>query len=294
MSLSGIVALGDFQSWTGNDEHNSVSGHRMRLLILYSGLILAFLLPVAVLADSIQVLELKNKPATDVIPLIEPLLQKNDAVTGTGYQLILRTDQATLGQIKALLDKIDTRPRNLLITVRNNTQQSRSHRGIDASGQVIIGDHDRADVNIRSTDRRNTRDSDVLQSITVLEGQRATIGSGQSIPYRSQQVYRNGRWVTVYENVEFEDVGNSVYVVPTVQGERVRLSIEPEYSSFDRRSGDIQYQSLDTVIVGKLGEWISLGIIDEDIQSSRNGIVSTHRSRKNTYANIEVKVEIKE
>ena len=264
------------------------------MLFQIAGVILFALFTGVLHAGSIQVLELNHKTASELIPLIKPMLSEGDAITGTGYQLILRTDKATLTQIKSLLQQIDTRPRNLLISVRNNTQQSGRDRELGASGSVVIGDHDRTDIRVYGTDRRNTRDSDVLQKITVLEGERAMVGSGQSVPFRTRQVYRNGRWVTVHENVQFEDVGNSVYVVPSLQGDRVRLSIEPVYSNIEDGSGNIHYQAVNTIVTGRLGEWISLGGIDENIQSRDSGIVSTYRRRKDSYANIEVKVEIKE
>ncbi|HIP67303.1 MAG TPA: hypothetical protein EYH06_01770 [Chromatiales bacterium] len=261
----------------------------MKVVSLFFLILLA---PYFVAAGDINVIDLNNKTAEEIIPLIEPLLQKNDALTGTGYQLILRTDKSTLQQIKKLLDKIDTRPRNLLISVRNNTRESGTDRGINTSGSVIVGDHSHADVAVHGLDRRGNRDSDVLQKIRVLEGERATISAGKSVPYRTRQVYQHGHWVTVRETVDYEDVGNSFYVLPRVQGQRVTLEIEPAYSNLNERNGQIQYQSLETQVSGKLGEWISLGNIDQSSNTKEKGILSTRDRRQDIHSNIEVKVEI--
>lgn len=263
----------------------------MKVVFIFFLLLLA---PCFVVAGDINVIDLNNKTAEDVIPLIEPLLQKGDALTGTGYQLILRTDKATLQQIKALLDKIDTRPRNLLISVRNNTRESSRDRGVSSSGSVTIGDHSNTNINIHGLDRRGNRDSDVLQKIRVLEGERATISAGKSVPYRTRQIYQHGHWVTVRETVDYEDVGNRFYVLPRVQGERVTLKIEPEYSSINERNGQVQYQSLETQVSGKLGEWISLGNIDQSSNTKESGILSTRDRRQDIRSNIEVKVEIQQ
>ena len=263
----------------------------MKVVSLIFLLLLASLI---VSAGDINVIDLNNRTAEDVIPLIEPLLQESDALTGTGYQLILRTDKATLRQIEALLDKIDTRPRNLLVSVRNVTDQHIRDRGVVTSGSVTIGDHSDTQINIHGTDRRSRGDSDVLQKVRVLEGERAFISAGESVPYRSRQIYQNGHWVTVHETVDYEDAGNSFYALPHVQGERVMLEIEPVYSSVDRRNGNIQYQSVETRVSGKLGEWIPLGVIDEQEQTRSNGLLSTHRTERETRSNIEVKVELLE
>lgn len=263
----------------------------MKVVSLFLLIILA---PCFVAAVDINVIDLNNRTAEDVIPLIEPLLQKDDALTGTGYQLILRTDKATLRQIKTLLDKIDTRPRNLLISVRNNTRESGMDQGINTSGSVTIGDRTDANVSIYGLDRRGNRDSDVLQKIRVLEGERATISAGKSVPYRTRQIYQHGHWVTVRETVDYEDVGNRFYVLPRVQGERVTLKIEPEYSSINERNGQVQHQSLETQVSGKLGEWISLGNINQTSKTKENGILSTRDRRQDIRSNIEVKVEIQQ
>ena len=39
--------------------------------------------------DPLQIIDLKNRPADEIIPVIKPMLKPNDAITGTGYQLFL-------------------------------------------------------------------------------------------------------------------------------------------------------------------------------------------------------------
>ena len=46
--------------------------------------------------DPLQIIDLKNRPADEIIPVIRPMLKPNDAITGTGFQLFLRTDAKTL------------------------------------------------------------------------------------------------------------------------------------------------------------------------------------------------------
>ncbi len=245
-----------------------------------------------VAAGDINVIDLRNKTAEDMIPLIEPLLQEGDALTGSGYQLILRTDRATLQQIEKLLEKIDTRPRNLLISVRRVSRETGRNTGVHTTGNVTIGDRPGANVEIHATDRHARRGSDVLQKVRVLEGERATISTGESVPYRTRQVYQHGHWVTVRETVDYEDIGNSFYVRPLVQGDRVTLDIEPAWSDLDRDRGHIRYQSVDTRVSGRLGEWIPLGNIEASSSETGSGILSTHQRRQESRSRLEVKVEV--
>lgn len=43
--------------------------------------------------DELRVIELKHRPAHEVILLVQPLLTPGDAISGTGFKLIVRTSE---------------------------------------------------------------------------------------------------------------------------------------------------------------------------------------------------------
>ena len=56
----------------------------------YLLLCLLMLLAAPVQADSINTIQLQNRPAEEVIPITKPMLGPNDSVTGQGFKLFLR------------------------------------------------------------------------------------------------------------------------------------------------------------------------------------------------------------
>ncbi|MCA1805702.1 MAG: hypothetical protein LC646_10295 [Xanthomonadaceae bacterium] len=94
---------------------------------LHRWLLILLLLPALGLADDtrIQVIDLQGRSAQEMIPLIQPLLDEGDAITGTGYQLILRTRPENLARIEAVVKRLDQAPKRLRITVHRGELDTR-------------------------------------------------------------------------------------------------------------------------------------------------------------------------
>jgi len=57
------------------------------------------------------------------------------------------------------------------------------------------------------------------------------------------------------------------------------------------RRGVINTQQADTVVRGRLGEWISLGGIDESSTTRQGGLGRSHSARSSVTRQVEVRVE---
>ena len=68
-------------------------------------------------AESIATIELQNRPADEIIPLVKPMLGPGDAITGQGFQLFLRAPPDTQAQVKQMIGALDVAPKMLLISV---------------------------------------------------------------------------------------------------------------------------------------------------------------------------------
>ena len=90
----------------------------------------------------LEVIPLRYRMAQEVIPIIEPMLAREGSVSGFQGQLVVRTTPANLDEIKRILASIDTMPRQLLITVRQDADVDRSRSAAEVSGSVG-GDHGR-------------------------------------------------------------------------------------------------------------------------------------------------------
>ena len=116
----------------------------MTVLLLCAALGALLPAPRAQAADmSIHVIQLHNRTADEVIPLIKPFLAPGAAASGTGYKLIVKTTPDNLQAIRTLLNDIDGGLRQLLITVRQNAAGSGNQVGTGVSGEIGVGGHGR-------------------------------------------------------------------------------------------------------------------------------------------------------
>jgi len=254
--------------------------------------------------DPLQIIDLKNRPATEVIPIIKPMLKANDAITGTGFQLFLRTDAKTLEEVTRLLQVMDKAPRNLIIKVRNNLDSESKSTDFNTSGnykigddtQVVVGDRPPKDegTKVRINSTRSSTDRNSEHMIRVIEGGKAFITAGEIKPYEHRTIIRHRYGVSVYDNVDYQDVTSGFYVTPRLVGDnKVSLHVQPHYrTASEVEHGTVDVQEADTTLEARLGEWIQIGGIDTDAKSKGSGILSTSRNSNNTRSNIYLKVDL--
>lgn len=271
-------------------------------------LALLLLLPLSALAAKLEVIELKHRSAEELLPIVRPLLDKDGVASGMDYRLILRTSPRNLAEIRKLLGSIDVAPRKLRITVMQDVDRDTIERLTSVSGSVgrnpritLPGsgggagieagqgrDRLRADVvSTRSLDMgRNS------QQLQVLEGNRALVRTGQSVPLPQRQVIQNSWGSQVIDTTEYREVERGFYVLPRVNGDRVTLEISAQNDAQVR--GDplaVNTQQASSTLSGRLGEWIELGgtgmreTVDEGTISSRSA------ARKSEQRSVLIRVE---
>ena len=284
---------------------------------LIAGLSLVVLTGVAAHAQNtvLEVIPLRYRMAQEVIPIIQQMLAREGSVSGFQGQLVVRTTPANLDEIKRILASIDTAPRQLLITVRQDADVDRSRSAAEVSGSVG-GDHGRVTVPGSQDPRggsvvlRNDDDSVRLQvlegtgsqsdrntqSVRVLEGREAFIGVGQSVPVRERQVQRSvvgGRVVEqVVESTQYRDATTGFYVLPRVSGDRVTLDISAQRESLSRPvQGGVNVQSVVTTISGRLGEWMEIGGIGQDASGRQSVLLGRTTTTARDSQRVLIKVE---
>ncbi len=253
--------------------------------------------------DPLQIIDLKNRPADEIIPVIKPMLKPDDAITGTGFQLFLRTDAKTLEEVTRLLQVMDKAPRNLVIKVRNNLDSESNSTDFNAAGNYEIGDDVRVVVGdrppkdkgtkVRINSNRNSTDRNTEHMIRVIEGGQAFITAGEIRPYEHRTIITHNHGVSVYDSVDYQDITSGFYVTPRLTGNNsVSLQVQPHYRSInEERAGTIDVQESDTTVEARLGEWIQIGGIDTDASSKDSGILNTSRSSKNIRSDVFIKVD---
>lgn len=238
------------------------------------------LLPCLAYADEIEVIALKHRSADEVLPIIRPLLDHDAVASGIDYQLILRTSEKNLQQIRKLLERIDIPPRRLQISVMQNVDSETVARLTEISGSIGAGrdarisvpgsgnrsglnvevgqGRDRLNANVIST--RTLEDERKTQQIQVLEGGRALVSSGQSVPITQRQVIQQPWGTQIVESIQYQDVSSGFFVQPRLNGDIVTVEISAQNDSLAPNIGNsLRVQQTSTTVSGRLGEWLVVG-----------------------------------
>ncbi len=263
----------------------------------------------------LEVVSLRYRTAAEVIPILQPMLAREGSLSGYQGQLVVRTTPANLEEIKRVLASLDTAPRQLVITVRQEAEAGRSASAAEVSGSVG-GDHGRVtipggrdprgggSVVLRDRDdnvRLNVREGSGsqadrnTQTVRVMEGREAFVRIGQSVPVRERQVQRSvvgGRVVEkTVETTQFRDTTDGIYVLPRVSGDRVTLDISAQRESLSRAHGGVNVQGLVTTVSGRLGEWIEIGGASRDASAQQSVLLGRTATAARDSRRVLIKVE---
>jgi type II secretory pathway component GspD/PulD (secretin) len=274
----------------------------------YGFLVFLLTAPTVMAQEKLEVIPLKNRRVEDVIPIIRPLLGRNEKVSGMRDQLIVRASPIKLREIKTLLEKIDAQLTNLRITVKQGfrSQLNKMEQEIEAAipigeaGRVIINPGDKGGLIIggkaekgsirgRFLQRKASLDEMNTQVVTTLEGNAATIYFTRRIPLKETRSFSTGNKVTQLESIRFRDVRSGFMVLPQIRGDQVILEISPQQSRIT--NGEIETVGLNTIVRGRIGEWIELGGLNQNRNEQSSGIASRNTSGQVEKRSVFIKVE---
>lgn len=202
-------------------------------------------------AEEIAVIELRHRPAAELVPLLQPLLEPHDSLVPNHHQLIIKASPATINAVRTVLDQIDQRPHRLRISVAQGRQLTAAAlnggiatgAGTGGRGVAVRGE--------LSASRQQDRNQ-ASQFVQTLDGQSARIEMGQAVPLFYPDGYYGG-------GVTYQPVTTGFAVTPRLTGERaVQIAIEP-WSDQLEHGGIINTQSLSTRLRAPLGTWVELG-----------------------------------
>ena len=269
--------------------------------------LLAFslLLLSAAQAASITTIQLQNRPAEEIIPIVKPLLGPGEVITASGFKLFLRASPASVEQVRDIVDALDIAAKMLQISVFQGTERDLKTVAISGNLQIEGGDAN-VDVgggvgsggkqaagnitynsgnvsgDINASNSRSSQASNPLHQLRVTEGTEGFIQTGNQVAYSS---YNNG--------TEFKDVTTGFYVLPRIRGSGVTLKVRPfKNSQSNTRAGNIETQSANTTISGRLGEWLPLGGVSEQFKRSQSGIGSSSSSEGSNKSSIWIRADL--
>lgn len=277
------------------------AGRAWRLLPLLA--LLAFACGAQPDVQTLEIVPLQHRDYTEIRPLIEPLLAPGATLTGSGSQLILRTTPANLADLRRAIAALDTRQQRLRILVSQSriNDSAFDSFGIDARLQdgdagIAIGNPPGGpghSVSARIARTHGQAEGDNLYSVLALDGQPAFVDTGEARPqpYVSQQWGPYGG--IVQGGVDFAQTRSGFYVTPRLRGDEVTLEVASQREDFARDgAGSITTSGVDTVVNGRLGEWLPLGGVAETTAGDQSGLIAHTRRRDNTHTGYWVRVDL--
>jgi hypothetical protein len=271
------------------------------LLLLCAGISLA-------MADTLHVIALHHRPASELQPLIQPLLLPDEGISGSGYQLILHASESRRREIERLIANLDVAARQLTITLRQGVVHSdrRAHDagsakidldrghiavGRDAPAAAVMDKRGHYSLGYRGARRTSSSDGVHMQILRVQDGQRAFIRMGRSVPTVEKILTLSGRRAVLAKSVRLEDVTTGFDLLPRVHGDRVQLEITPRLASGIGRDGSYRFQELQTTVNVRLGEWIDLGELMQQSSQVNRAILQGDRFQSGERVVFSLKVD---
>ena len=264
-------------------------------------LLALLLLTSAIQAASITTIQLHNRPAEEIIPIVEPMLGAGEVITGSGFKLFLRASPQSLEQVRDVIDALDSVAKMLQVSVFQGSERDLQTRSVSGNLQITNGaasvgvksNRNRsaggisynsgnvsADINASRTHQRQT--SNPLHQLRVSDGTEGFIETGEQIPYLSG-----------YYGTEYKGVTTGFYVLPRIHGNMVTLQISPFRNSLAKAGiGSIETQSARTTITGRIGEWLPLGGVIEQSKRSQSSIASSISTKSRSQQSIWIRADL--
>ncbi|GHT95645.1 hypothetical protein AGMMS49545_18970 [Betaproteobacteria bacterium] len=252
--------------------------------------------------QSLEIIPLQHRSVEDVLPVLRPLLEQGASLSGVNQQLFLRASAKNREEIRRALAMLDAPARRLLIRVATELSEDMRRQGAGVSGSVG-NDHARVtvgsgndqrngnQVTARVYDSRSAGSGASTQMVQTMDGERAFIQVGISVPVPLRQVVQTPGGTRITSNtLEYRDIGKGFYAEPRVSGDRVRVTISQQADT-PGRYGSAQIQHLSTTVSGRLGEWMQLGGTGQSTSNEGNGAFSVSTSELNSNRGIWLMVE---
>jgi len=89
--------------------------------------------------QTLEIISLKHRSAEQLLPQLAPFVEPGGALSGMNDKLFLRASGRNQAEIRDLVAALDTPPRRLMISVRQDGADSSTASGAGVSGRVVIG-----------------------------------------------------------------------------------------------------------------------------------------------------------
>lgn len=248
--------------------------------------------------DEFKIITLRHRFAQDLLPTMQPMVGEGGSASAIDNHLMIRATPERMQAIEQVIATLDTERKNVRITVSHNNDSQNQRDRVGVSGRVRSGDVEveippgtvvdgvRVDVD----SRRSSGSQRGSEFVSVLDGERAFILVGQSVPYTQQWVTLTQHYLTVQQTTEFIDISTGFAVRPRYIGGQVELEITPRIAGLNR-AGFIDFEELSTVVRVTPGQWFDLGGTMQSRDDVSRAILSRQSGSGSRNTGLAIKVD---
>ncbi len=232
---------------------------------------------------ALEIIPVQHRPASEILPLIAPLLQPDEAMVASDQGLITQARTQRLPQLRALVERLDRPLQNLILQVRTREGSARQESGLSSTLRIENGG---LKVYGGGQAREDSTAGESRLTLRLLEGSEARLWVGQieSRTHHAIALYPGG--MALQEISQETPSGRWLIVRPQLRGDRVFLDITPVHLG-QAHNGQREVQQLDSQVSGRLGEWIPLAGWTQRLDAGH----STHAASTQENGWIELRVE---
>jgi Bacterial type II and III secretion system protein/Bacterial type II/III secretion system short domain len=245
-----------------------------------------------------KIITLQHRFASDLLPIIEPMVGADGTATGINNQLILRAQPERMREIEEVVANLDAARINRKITVKtSNNLQSQQERveakGAARLGKVTVSNDKRAKPNTGRVEGENSSSNSSQNSnqfMSVLDGERAFIRVGQIVPFTQEWVTITRRYVQIDRTTDWREISTGFAVRPRTVGNSVELEITPRIARLNNQ-GFIDFEELTTVMRVSLGNWVDIGGTMQQNDEVSRKILGMQSTSSQQNSSLSIKVE---
>ena len=215
-----------------------------------------------------MVMQVVYPSAAELLPSLEPLLSEGSRISAHHDRLVVNATSDEIATVRNAVRALDRPPRRLLIEVRRQGSQSLSATGQDPRGGTPPGfgpESRRQPVRGPAIREIHTRGHfDETQRVRALDRRPALVRLTQAVPVQQVELLPYGVGFSQRYQADYRETASGFWVLPEVRGDQVTVRVRQsaEHPIDIRFTG----QQVDTVLQGRLGEWLPLASTG-DVQS---------------------------
>ncbi len=254
----------------------------------------------------VEVIVVRNRPASDLVATLEPLVGSGGSVAAMENRLIVKAAPQVLAQIRDVVAALDVAPRSLWITVRQASGGQSSARGgsvsasVPAGGTTLTVSPDGGTVTTTTERRRtvvrgsldstsSTESGSDVQRLLCLEGRPAFIRVGRAEPASQVAILPGPGGSVVASGTAYLEADIGYWVLPHLAGAMVTLDVATSRDAFE--AGGIDVRRTRTSVSGRLGEWIALGSSSLVRETDERSLASRGSASASSTWSVELRVE---